>query len=63
MCSTEGHRSLALHKLEASLHEGLHLPSTSENKCSAGVVKCKGYQFRAGPLATAPRTRSQSKGL
>ena len=41
MCSTEGHGSLTLHKLEASLHKGLHLLSTTKNKLSAGVSKRK----------------------
>ena len=63
MCSTEGHGSLTLHKLEASLHRGLHLPSTTENKLSAGVSKRKWEGFRARPPATVPHTRSQSKVL
>ncbi|KAE8125122.1 hypothetical protein FH972_019957 [Carpinus fangiana] len=58
MCSREGHGSLTLHKLEASLHKRLHLLYTTEKKLSARVSKRKWEGFRARPPATAPRTRS-----
>jgi hypothetical protein len=55
--------SLTDYKLRASLHKGLHLPSTTEKPSSAGGAKRKWEAIRARPPPTAPRTRSQKKVL